>query len=216
MEKLSDQIREVVRRSGVSCYAIAKRIGVSETLLCRFLSGERGLSLESLDKLAEMFGIMVLIGSQTLPRPVKRGRKSQKEDPMIAAMSKKQLKEHWKKLAAKAAEEACKENFESRRGLYEVVKTPNARGSVICVYNNNPWDDFKDGKSARRDAETEEFRAALAKEGIEELAYETYPKSGEDAGYTFAMIVDAGIDKLDWMADTLTDIVTKSMDRMER
>lgn len=50
--KLSYQIRAAVEASGVSGYRISAETGIDKAALSRFLSGERGLSMESLDLLA--------------------------------------------------------------------------------------------------------------------------------------------------------------------
>lgn len=57
--RVNDQLRKLIRESGVSCYAIAKATGVSNAALSRFLSGERGLSHRALDTLGEYFGWQV-------------------------------------------------------------------------------------------------------------------------------------------------------------
>ena len=54
--KVSDQLRSLIRNSGVTCYQIAKATGVSNAALSRFLSGERGLSSKALDILGVYFG----------------------------------------------------------------------------------------------------------------------------------------------------------------
>ncbi len=68
-EIVTDQLRRLVRDSGLSCYAIAKETGVSESALSRFLSGERGLSGKALDTLGEYFGWTI-----TARKPRAKGR----------------------------------------------------------------------------------------------------------------------------------------------
>ena len=50
--ELSDQIRRAVRASGRSCYSICRWSGLYQSSLSRFMRGERGLSMQSLDILA--------------------------------------------------------------------------------------------------------------------------------------------------------------------
>ena len=50
--KLSDQIRKAVRTCGQTRYAIAKATGISQATLSRFVNGERGLPMNTLDTLA--------------------------------------------------------------------------------------------------------------------------------------------------------------------
>lgn len=51
--KLTDQIRQALESCGETRYAICKATGLDNATLCRFVSGERGLSMEALDTLAE-------------------------------------------------------------------------------------------------------------------------------------------------------------------
>ena len=48
----SDQIRQAVTDCGLSQYAISKQTGISKSTLCRFMNGERGLPMTTLDTLA--------------------------------------------------------------------------------------------------------------------------------------------------------------------
>jgi transcriptional regulator with XRE-family HTH domain len=48
---------------------LARQTGLSEGQISRFLKGERGLSLESIDKLLDVLGLEIVI------RPRQRGRK---------------------------------------------------------------------------------------------------------------------------------------------
>ena len=57
---VSDQLRALIRDSGVTPYQIAKATGVSNAALSRFLSGERRLSSKAIDTLGEYFGWQVI------------------------------------------------------------------------------------------------------------------------------------------------------------
>jgi transcriptional regulator with XRE-family HTH domain len=59
--RLSDQIRAAVDASGLSRYRIAKQIGIAESGMSRFMSGEGGLSWKYLDKLADLLGLNISI-----------------------------------------------------------------------------------------------------------------------------------------------------------
>lgn len=208
MASLSEQIREIVKAQSVSTYAIAKEIGISETLMARFLSGERGLSLSSLDKLASMFGIQATVLVQQLPRPTKRGRKPKEKKMSVVLKTKFQAAIFWNNLAVSSAEDAYENNFSSRRGVYVITDAPSKSGQVICLYNNNPYShDFKRGRSPERDRETQAFREKLAEHGVKELAYAVWPLKGDEAGYSYAMILDAGEDQKEelkgWMESIL-------------
>jgi plasmid maintenance system antidote protein VapI len=64
--KLSDEIRSAVNASGMSRYAIAKALGIAESTMSRFVSGQNGLSMEYLDRLGELLGLHVVV------RPTKK------------------------------------------------------------------------------------------------------------------------------------------------
>ena len=66
-KKLSDQVRELVRTSGYTRYAIWKATGIDQGVLSHFLAGNRGISMESLDVLAEFLDLEVV-------RKSKKGR----------------------------------------------------------------------------------------------------------------------------------------------
>jgi DNA transposition AAA+ family ATPase len=62
--RVTDQLRRLIRESGVTCYVIARETGVSNAALSRFLSGERGLSAKALDTLGDYFGWRVVVKSE--------------------------------------------------------------------------------------------------------------------------------------------------------
>ena len=59
--KLSDQFRRAVDASGMTRYRIAKELGIAESTMSRFMSGDRGLSLEYLDRLAELLDLKLVL-----------------------------------------------------------------------------------------------------------------------------------------------------------
>lgn len=69
-KKFSDQIRAAVENCGVSRYQIWQETGIDAGALCHFVAGRRGLSMDSLDKLADYIGLRV----ETVDRPRKKGR----------------------------------------------------------------------------------------------------------------------------------------------
>jgi transcriptional regulator with XRE-family HTH domain len=58
--KLSDQLRRAISESGQTRYKIAKATGINEAALSKFFHGERGLGLESIDRLAAHLRLRVL------------------------------------------------------------------------------------------------------------------------------------------------------------
>jgi transcriptional regulator with XRE-family HTH domain len=61
--RFSDQIRAAVDRSGMSRHAICKAMGFNEGAMSRFMSGKGGISLEMLDRLAEVIGLELVAGA---------------------------------------------------------------------------------------------------------------------------------------------------------
>ncbi|MCA9120999.1 MAG: helix-turn-helix transcriptional regulator [Planctomycetaceae bacterium] len=54
---LAEQIRQAIIDSGITQYRIAKDTGISQPLLTRFVNGDRGISLDTADKLIEYLGL---------------------------------------------------------------------------------------------------------------------------------------------------------------
>lgn len=50
---VSRALRESIRKQGLTAYAAAKRAGVSVDAVQRFMNAERGLNLNTVDKLAD-------------------------------------------------------------------------------------------------------------------------------------------------------------------
>lgn len=55
VKTITASLLEAIKDSGLSRYQIAKRVGISESALSRFVTGKRGLDLISADKLAVFF-----------------------------------------------------------------------------------------------------------------------------------------------------------------
>lgn len=55
----SDQLREIVAECGIQPAEIARQTGIDKSTLSRFLSGERGLPMATLDTLAEFLRLEV-------------------------------------------------------------------------------------------------------------------------------------------------------------
>ena len=62
--KLSEQIRHAVEHCGETRYAISKATGIDQATLSRFVSGERGLPMKTLDRLGEYLGLYVVMNRQ--------------------------------------------------------------------------------------------------------------------------------------------------------
>ncbi len=58
--KFSDQIRKAVEQSGMTRYAIFKATGIDQATLSKFVHGQVGLSMDTLDILADILGLEVV------------------------------------------------------------------------------------------------------------------------------------------------------------
>jgi hypothetical protein len=90
----------------------------------------------------------------------------------------------WEQLARRYAKEMHEENFKSHRGWFPL--DCGEGDTKLVLYNNNP---YACGPGLR-ERETAALRAWLSEQGIAELGYATHPNTGEDAGYSYAMILD--------------------------
>ena len=59
-QSFTNQIRAALADCGATRYRVAQDTGLSEAQLCRFAGGE-GLSMQSLDTLAEYLGLTVVV-----------------------------------------------------------------------------------------------------------------------------------------------------------
>jgi predicted XRE-type DNA-binding protein len=62
--RFSDEIRAAVEQSGMSRYAISKTLGIPESSMSRFMTGENWLGQEYLDALAELLDLHVSVGKR--------------------------------------------------------------------------------------------------------------------------------------------------------
>jgi len=61
MERILDQVRRAIKASGTTRYAISKATGIPQSQLARLMTGEKGLSIESLERLANCLGLEIVI-----------------------------------------------------------------------------------------------------------------------------------------------------------
>jgi transcriptional regulator with XRE-family HTH domain len=61
---LLNQIRLAIQGSNKTQYRIAQETGISRSQLSRLMHGERGLSIEALEKLAESLNLEILVQSK--------------------------------------------------------------------------------------------------------------------------------------------------------
>jgi hypothetical protein len=56
-DRLSDQLRHLIRDSGISRYRLAQDAGIDQAMLSRFMAGKGGLGMNSVDSLAAVLRI---------------------------------------------------------------------------------------------------------------------------------------------------------------
>lgn len=54
---MTDALREAIEKSGLTPYAISQASGVSQAILSRWLTGKRGITLDTADKIAAALGL---------------------------------------------------------------------------------------------------------------------------------------------------------------
>lgn len=64
----SDQVRTAIETSGLSRYRLAQLSGVEQAVLSRFMAGKRGIGTSTLDKLAVVLNLeLVMHGPKDSP-----------------------------------------------------------------------------------------------------------------------------------------------------
>ena len=61
MSKIRKAIREAIEADERSRYRLAKETGISEPMLCLFMQGKRGMTLDRLERLAEHLNLEIVI-----------------------------------------------------------------------------------------------------------------------------------------------------------
>lgn len=67
-KKLSDQIRRSIETCGLTRYRISKETGIDQSNLSRFIHGEVGLSMDSLDRLADLLDLNITTDKRRQPK----------------------------------------------------------------------------------------------------------------------------------------------------
>ena len=65
---LSDQVRVAVDASGMSRYRICKEADIGQAAMSRFMSGQGGLSMKALDRLAVVLDLNITTGKRRRSR----------------------------------------------------------------------------------------------------------------------------------------------------
>jgi len=73
--KLSDQIRRTIIEAPLTRYRISKVAGIDQAVLSRFVAGKVGLSMATLDALADVLGLdIVARGATGQDKRTRKGR----------------------------------------------------------------------------------------------------------------------------------------------
>jgi len=78
-QTMSDAVRRAIENAGVTRYRICRAAGIDKASISRFMAGKTGLTLASLDRLADVLGLDVVArGPARVSPPAKPGRKPKK------------------------------------------------------------------------------------------------------------------------------------------
>lgn len=61
MSQVLDEIRKAIEASGLTRYQIAKDTGIAQSQLSRLVNGERGLSVEAIERIAHYLDLEIVI-----------------------------------------------------------------------------------------------------------------------------------------------------------
>ena len=61
MSELLEKLKQAIRDSDKSRYRLAQETGIAESALSRLMSGERGLSIEAAEKLADALDLEIVV-----------------------------------------------------------------------------------------------------------------------------------------------------------
>jgi len=61
MDSVLEQIREAIRQGKKTRYQISQETGILQSGLARLMTGEKGLSIESLEAVADCLGLEIII-----------------------------------------------------------------------------------------------------------------------------------------------------------
>jgi hypothetical protein len=108
----------------------------------------------------------------------------------------------WQALANSCAEEAHIHHMSSHYGVFCIQDDDDADDKgILVIYDNHPY-----AKNVLlRERELDETRSRLHAEGFAELAFATFPKSGDGDGYTYAMVINASAEWHDFIGDLVEE-----------
>jgi len=81
-EPFSEQLRQAIKASGMSAYAVNFAAGVDRGTMSRFLAGKGGLSLATVDRLVAVLGLKLVADSPKNPRRAGGGTAANDSTPL--------------------------------------------------------------------------------------------------------------------------------------
>lgn len=196
MKTLSEQIREIIRQSSTSSYAIAREAGIDKSAMSRFMNGGN-LTMGKLDQLASVLGVIVITEVSQVPRQLTKGRPTAKRETkkMIQAQQEIQFfatEDDAKAFAKTYAQDAHDNYFHSRRGVWAINSESKDEPGFLVYYNNNPYGPNKD-----RANESKRIVRRLKDLGIYVLAkgQAGAKLQGTSESYTISMVLGCSPDK---------------------
>jgi hypothetical protein len=76
-DELSEQLRRIVADCGKTLGQITRDTGIDKSALSRFLSGERGVSVEVMDKLGRYLALRIVADKAGTTKGRKHGKRNQ-------------------------------------------------------------------------------------------------------------------------------------------
>jgi len=74
MSIILDEIRRAIKVSDKTRYRLSKETSIPQSQLSRLMTGEKGLSFEALERLAEALGLEIIIQQKKIRKKVKHGK----------------------------------------------------------------------------------------------------------------------------------------------
>lgn len=68
MSKLLDEIRKAIQASDKTRYRLSQETSIPQSQLSRLMTGEKGLSFDAMERLADALGLEIIIRSRTAAR----------------------------------------------------------------------------------------------------------------------------------------------------
>ena len=74
-KRISQSLAEAIKASGLSPYKIAMQAGINPSIITRFLNGERGINMATIDRIAGVLGLELRGIPQEAPASTKGNRR---------------------------------------------------------------------------------------------------------------------------------------------